>query len=80
MSSVIVFQQRDGAVALMTPCDCGLTVEQIGEKDVPEGILFWVIDASSLPDDQTFFNAWELDVASMGGPAGIGRARQESAA
>ena len=80
MNRVIVFQQGDGAVALMTPCDRVLTVEQIGEKDVPDGVPFWVIDASSLPDDQTFFNAWELDVASMGGPAGIGRARQENAA
>jgi len=47
-------------VAIIIPAaDCGLTIEQIAAKDVPFGVPFKIIDASTIPADRTFRNAWE---------------------
>ena len=55
----IVYMQDDGTVAVMVPTDnCGLTVEQIQAKDVPEGKTSYIIDASEVPTDRSFRNAW----------------------
>lgn len=101
MNSRIVFQLPGRPVAVVIPGECGLTLEQIGQKDVPKtvrhiptGVIetdefgqqyevhetiieptpFWVVDASAIPADRTFRDAWELDVASMGEPSGFGGA------
>ena len=51
--------QDDGTVAIMIPTDeCGLTVEQIQAKDVPDGKTSYIIDASEVPTDRSFRNAW----------------------
>ena len=50
----------DGGVAVITPADnCGLTVEEIAAKDVPSGRPYRIVDASEVPTDFTFRNAWE---------------------
>lgn len=72
MENRIVYQLPDQPVALLIPCECGLTLEQIGKKDVPSGVPFWIVDASTIPSDRTFRDAWELDVAVMGEPSGTG--------
>jgi hypothetical protein len=72
MDKRILYQLPDGPVYYIIPCDCGLTLEQIGQKDVPVGTPFWIVDASTIPTDRTFRDAWELDVASMGEPSGFG--------
>jgi hypothetical protein len=38
---------------------------------VPAGKEYWIVDASDIPEDRTFRNAWELD-SSMGTAHGIG--------
>ena len=49
-----------GGVVLLFPIlQCGLTVEQIAEKDVPTGLPYTIVDASTVPTDQTFRDAWE---------------------
>jgi hypothetical protein len=56
----IIYQTPEGGVAIIIPAhDCGLTIEQIAQKDVPIGVPFKIIDASELPEDRTFRNAWE---------------------
>ena len=72
MDKRIVYQLHGQPVAIMIPCECGLTLEQIGRKDVPAGVPFWVVDASNIPTDRTFRDAWQLDVVSMGEPSGFG--------
>ena len=74
MDQRIVYQLTDQPVAILIPCECGLTIEQIGQKDVPQGVPFWIVPADSLPTDRTLRDAWELDVASMGEPSGFGGA------
>ncbi len=72
MRNVIVFQNISGSVSVVYPTECGLTLDQIGKKDVPDGFPFWVVDIESIPVDRSFRDAWELDVASMGDPSGFG--------
>ncbi|MNF56515.1 hypothetical protein D3C84_380040 [compost metagenome] len=70
--SRIVYQPEGGPVAILIPCECGLTLEQIGCKDVPQGLPFWIIAATDVPKDRTDRDAWELDSSTMGIPAGEG--------
>ena len=56
----ILYQTKDGGVAVIVPIDnCGLTVEEIAKKDVPSGRPYKIVDASDVPLDRTFRNAWE---------------------
>lgn len=74
MNKRIVYQLVDQPVAILIPCECGMTIEQIGRKDVPAGAPFWIVGADSIPSDRSMRDTWELDVASMGEPAGFGGA------
>ena len=74
MSQRIIFQLSEQPVSVLIPADCGLTLDLIGQKDVPSGVPFWIVDADTIPADRTFRDAWELDVASMGEPSGFGGA------
>jgi len=56
----ILYQAEDGGVVVIIPADnCGLTVEEIAQKDVPSGRPYKIVDASEVPSDRTFRNAWE---------------------
>ena len=55
----IIYPTDDGGVAIIVPAECGLTIEQIAAKDVPEGKPFKIIDVEDVPTDRTFRNAWE---------------------
>jgi hypothetical protein len=60
MNQRIIYQTDDGGVAIIVPSpDCGLTVEEIAAKDVPEGKAFKIVDVSEIPTDRTFRGAWE---------------------
>lgn len=59
MNSRIIYPTDDGGVAIIIPSDCGLTIEQIAAKDVPTGKTYKIVDASAIPTDRTFRNAWE---------------------
>lgn len=80
MDKRIVFQQQGGSVSIMVPCACGMSVQEIGQKDVPAGVPFWIVDAASIPTDRTFRDAWGLDTAAMGEPSGIGGTYQPEGA
>ncbi len=78
----IIFEY-EGGVAVMSPNpECGLTTLQVGQKDVPAGVSFWIVDESALPAD-TPADAWEIDLSTAGEPSGTGGtfipARQEDA-
>lgn len=73
MTKYIIFPQENGSVALVIPApDCGISIEEIARKDVPEGTPYMIVDASDIPEDHTFFNAWEADFSSPDG-YGIGQ-------
>lgn len=66
----IVYTQLNDQVAVMIPCSTRLTLVEIGIKDVPKDIPFWIIDQSELPS--TPQETWKLE--NMGQPDGIGTA------
>ena len=72
MDKRIVYQLVGQPVSILIPCNCGLSVLQIGEKDVPADVPFWIVEASDIPSDRTYRDAWEIDPAQMGEPAGVG--------
>lgn len=60
MAKRIIYQTQTGEVIVIIPApDCGLTVEEIAAKDVPQGAAYDVVDVSDLPVDRMFRNAWE---------------------
>lgn len=72
MTQRIVYQLLGEAASIMAPCACGLTIKQIGEKDVPPGVPFWIISHEDIPVDRSLRSSWELDVEALGAPAGVG--------
>lgn len=71
----IIYQLSGQPMSVVIPCACGLSTRQIGVKDVPEGVPFWIVDVSDMPADRTFRDAWELDIEALGKPAGFGSAK-----
>lgn len=66
MQEVIVFE-LDGTTAIMAVAtNIGLTILQIGQKDVPAGLPFWIVDASTVTDD------YSIDPEALGEPSGYG--------
>ena len=60
MNHRILYPTADGGVAVIVPTEeCGLTIEAIAAKDVPQGVPFQIVDAADIPSDRTFRNAWE---------------------
>ena len=55
----IIYPTNDGGVAVIIPADCGLTIDEIAAKDVPEGKPFKIVDDADIPTDRTFRSAWE---------------------
>lgn len=56
----IIYPTPEGGVAIIIPAsDCGLTIEEIAAKDVPAGVPYRIVEASTIPTDRTFRAAWE---------------------
>jgi hypothetical protein len=63
MEQVIIYNQDNGNVAMIIPTPVALqtwTIQQIADKDVPHGKPYKIVNRSDLPEDNTFFNAWEI--------------------
>ena len=54
----IIYNNDEGGINVLVPIDCGLTVEEIQTKDVPNGKTSWIVDASTVPTDRSFRDAW----------------------
>ena len=55
----IIYTNDDGSISIVVPADnCGLTIEQIQAKDVPNGKKSYIVDKSVIPTDRSFRNAW----------------------
>ena len=67
---LIVYTQSNNQVAVLIPCTTELTLKEIGIKDVPKDIPFWIVDSTELPNTQQ--ESWKLE--NMGEPDGIGTA------
>ena len=62
MNERIIYETEDGGVAVIIPApECGLTIEEIAAKDVPEGVEYHIVDVSEVPSDRTFREAWSWE-------------------
>ena len=62
MEKRIVYKNEDGTIAIIIPTAEWLethTIEELAVKDVPDGKEYWIVDASEIPSDRTFRDAWE---------------------
>jgi hypothetical protein len=59
MDQRIIYPTDNGVAVVIPAPECGLTIEQIADKDVPAGKPRRIVDVSDLPLDRTFRNAWE---------------------
>jgi hypothetical protein len=71
MNQVIIYPQNNNSVAVVYPTG-ELPVLEVARKDVPANKPYKVLDAINLPEDHTFFNAWEGDFSQPDG-YGIGQ-------
>ena len=58
----IIYKTDNGGVAVLIPTAEWLeshTIEELAAKDVPAGAEFQIVDASDIPSDRTFRDAWE---------------------
>lgn len=64
----IIHKTEEGGVAVIVPapeCLQNYTIEEIAQKDVPEGVPYKIVDVSEIPSDRTFRDAWEIDEAEL---------------
>lgn len=68
MEKRIIYKNDNGGVTVLIPskrCLQTYTIEQIAEKDVPEGKPYKIVNVSDIPSDRTFRDAWEIDEAEL---------------
>ena len=65
MDKRIIYKNTDGTISIIIPADCGLTIEQIAQKDVPTGYKYKIVNVSEIPSDREFRNAWTIDDAEL---------------
>ena len=71
MNKRILYINNEGGLSVIIPADCGLTIEEIAQKDVPAGKPYKIVDVSDIPSDRIFRDAWEADFTEPDGH-GIG--------
>lgn len=54
----VIYSRADGGVSVIIPAP-GVLLEDV-IKDVPEGAVSAVVNASEIPDDRVFRDAWRL--------------------
>jgi len=68
----IIYPNTQGGIAVILPAPgCGIPLQEIARKDVPLGVVFRIIDASAIPTDRTYRDAWTADFSNPDG-AGLG--------
>ena len=54
-----IYNNDEGGISIVIPTDnCGLTLEQIKDKDCPSGKTVYTVNKSAIPTDRSFINAW----------------------
>jgi len=57
--SRFIYTNDDGSISIVVPSDnCGLTLDQIKDKDCPSGKTVYTVNKSAIPTDRSFRNAW----------------------
>jgi hypothetical protein len=63
---LIIYPNDNGGICILTPApECGLSLQEIAQKDVPPNTPYKIIDAADVPADRTFRNAWTADFTEV---------------
>ena len=65
MDQRIIYQNDTGGMAVIIPCECGLTIEEIAAKDVPTGAPYKIVDVADIPTDRKWRAEWTVDEADL---------------
>tara|TARA_R100001463_G_scaffold5481_2_gene18667 strand:+ start:86 stop:295 length:210 start_codon:yes stop_codon:yes gene_type:complete len=60
-----IIYSNNNSIAVIHPTG-ELSLEKTAKKCVPSGVKYKIIDASDLPEDRDFRNAWEYDFDKNG--------------
>lgn len=60
----IIYTTPDGGVAVVIPTG-ELPIDQVLAKDVPSGVTGLIVDATAIPSDRSFRNAWKRNGRSI---------------
>ena len=66
MTNAIIYPQGNGNIALVIPTG-ELPIEDVAQKDVPAGVPYLIVATADVPEDHTFFGAWEADFSNPDG-------------
>ena len=62
----IIYPNGKGGVAVLSPSlDWENRMLELGEKDVPKGLPFKIVNDSDIPKYDEFRNAWEVDESKL---------------
>lgn len=59
MDQRIIYPNELGGVSIIIPADCGLSIEEIAQRNVPPGTPYKIVSVADIPTDRTFRDAWE---------------------
>ena len=68
----VIYSQDNGQVAIMHPAQCGMSISEIANKDIPAGVPYWIVPEEMIPTDRTFRELWRIDADLAGEPSGYG--------
>ncbi len=68
---VIIFSYESVVAVMSVAPNLDLSVLEVGQKDVPASLPFWIVDTSVLPVN-ILPEAWEIDELALGEPSGYG--------
>lgn len=60
MNQRIIYSTPEGVAVIVPAPECGLTIEEIAAKDVPDGVPYEIVTTDDIPADRTFRNAWVM--------------------
>ena len=72
-----IYANDDGGICIVTPADnTDLTLDQIKDKDCPNGKTVYTVNKSAIPTDRSFRNAWTYTEYIMGFGIDMAKARE----
>ena len=70
---VVFSRNGDGRVSVIYPVETAInpqtgevfTIEEIAKKDVPTGLKYKIMENSDIPTDDSFRDAWRVDLEDL---------------
>lgn len=60
MDQRIIYETAEGGVCVVVPVlECGLPLQEIAARSIPDGVQYEVVPTEAIPSDRTFRNAWK---------------------